>query len=227
MGKLCGALAWERGSKGISPLTVTLQQVELRGKALALALVCEGEGREKNPSQAAGYLCDSMVGWFHDEFLSYAKRETEDGKENLKELLCDRWERCMAEWRDFTAKMGERGEIGVSGLLVWEDAFVAFGNRPIYVLNRRFHRLRLKNLLPVGKEISFLQGSVQGAVKLYLGSEVMGEHVREDEVLESLWAEDSMEEKKLERRLKELVKAGCERSGKKSAGAVLLEVAEC
>lgn len=227
MGKICSALAWERGSKGISPLTVTLQQVELGGKGLVLALVCEGEGMERNPSQQAGYLCECLVSWFHDELLSYVKNEAESGKEKLKELLRSRWERGMAEWREFANKVGQCGKPGISGILLWEDYLVVFGNRPVYVLNRRFHRLRLKNLLPAGKEISFSEGSVQGNVRLYLGSEVMREHVREEEVLESLCAEETMEEKKLERRLKELVKAGCERSGKKSTGAVLLEVAEC
>ena len=79
---------------------------------------------ERNPSQQAGYLCECLVSWFHDELLPYVKNEAESGKEKLKELLRSRWERGMAEWREFANTVGQCGKPGISGILMWEDYLV-------------------------------------------------------------------------------------------------------
>lgn len=224
MGKVCSALAWERGSVGVSPLTVTLQQFVLEGKQLVLALVCEGEEEEKYPQLAAGYLCESMVGWFYREFLDYCGALDKVEPEMLKSTVHEQWDKCMAEWKTYGAKNRYKGEVRVSGILLWDRYFVAWGNRPVYVMNRRFHKPRRKNVLASGGEMSFASGEIQGFVRFYLENQVMADVIEEEEVLDSLYSDKLWEEQKLEKRLLELTKAGKERSWGRSVGAVMLEV---
>lgn len=227
MGKVCSALAWERGSVGVSPLTVTLQQLLCRGKQLVLALVCEGEDEERCPHLGAGYLCESMVGWFHDEFLNYVRKMKEVEPEKLRVMVYEQWNKCLAEWKAYEEKKESGGKAFVSGILLWDRYFVAFGNRPVYVMNRRFHKPRRKNILFESIDTSFASGEIQGFVSFYLENQVMAEMIKEEEVLGSLYNEEPLEEQKLERRLIELARAGKERSSGKSVGAVMLEVMSC
>lgn len=227
MSEVRSALVWERGSMGLSPLTVTLQQLKLQEKQLILALVCESGEGGSSPQLPAGYLCESMVGWFHGEFLAFCRANPEAGWERMRELMQKQCERTLEEWKDYAGKKNCSGEVRFSGVLLWDRHFVAFGNLPVYVLNCRFNRPRKKNIFPVGEKMSFITGEIRSFSTIYLENGVMAERIKEEEVLESLYTEKSMEEMKLERRLSELGRAAKERSGGKSTGAVVLEVKPC
>lgn len=224
MSDVRSALVWEQGNRGLSPLTVTLQVAEVQGKKLALAMICEGEEGGVCPQLPAGYLCERMVGWFHNEMLPICVKEADCLVGELEQLLCWQWERAMAEWKEYAKKRACEAEVKVAGIILWGDCFAAFGNLPVYVLNRRFNKPRRKNILPMGKGVAFRSGEISSLLSIYLENAAMNEGLQEEELLGSLYTEKLMEEKKLEKRLIELGKTAAERLEGKSAGAVILEV---
>ncbi|MBQ7920863.1 MAG: hypothetical protein IJ324_13095 [Lachnospiraceae bacterium] len=224
MSEVRSALVWEKGSVGESPLTVTLQEVEVQKKHLVLAIVCQGKDDGSCPQLPAGYLCESMVGWFYNEVLPLCKRKPELPAQELEQMLKKQWERAVRELQEYGKKRNCKVEVTISGILLWGSCFVAFGNRAVYVLNRRFNRPRKKNILPKGESVTFQTGEVNSFLSFYLESEAMTEIMKEEEILESLYTETFMEERKLEKRLGELGKATLSRMQERSAGAIILEV---
>ena len=210
MSEIRSALVWEGGKEGISPLTVTLQEVKVQKKCLLLALMCEGEGGGTSPGLPAGYLCESMVGWFYNELLLWCRKKPEGTITELEKLLRKQWKRSMKELQVHGKRRTEEETIMVSGILFYGNCFVAFGNKGVYVLNRRFHRPRKKNILPGERGISFQTGEVRSFFSFYLESAKMAEAIETETVLESFYTESFMEEDKLERRLTELGKVGVE-----------------
>lgn len=224
MSEVRSALVWEKGSVGESPLTVTLQEVEVQKKHLVLAIVCEGKDGGSCPQLAAGYLCESMVGWFYNEVLPLCKKKTEAPIQELEQMLKKQWKRATRELQEYGKKRKLEWEVTISGILLWGSSFVAFGNRAVYVLNRRFNKPRKKNILPKGEPVTFQTGETNSFLSFYLESEAMTETMKEEEILESLYTEAFMEERKLEKRLRELGKAALGRMQERSAGAIILEV---
>ena len=224
MSEVRSALVWEKGGVGLSPLTVTLQEAEVCGEHLVMALLCEGEEGGTCPQLAAGYLCESMVGWFYNEVLALCKRKPEYSVTELEQMLKKQWERATRELQEYGKKRKLEWEVTISGILLWERCFVAFGNRAVYVLNRRFNRPRKKNILPKGESVTFQAGEINSFLSFYLESEAMTEIMKEEEILESLYTETFMEERKLEKRLGELGKVALGRIQERNVGAIILEV---
>ena len=224
MSEVRSALVWERGGVGVSPLTVTLQEAKVRKKHLVMALLCEGEEGGVCPQLPAGYLCESLVGWFYNELLPICKRSSECDAERLKILLLEQWERAAREWKEYAGKRACSEEVRIGGILLWDSFFVVFGNMPVYVLNRRFNRPRKKNLLSGTEIVTFYAGEVSGFISFYVENEAMRQGIKEEEVLESLYVETPMNEQRLEKRLTELGSVARERCPGKPIGAVALEV---
>ncbi|MBQ8822039.1 MAG: hypothetical protein IJZ82_05315 [Lachnospiraceae bacterium] len=224
MSEVRSALVWERGDVFPSPLTVTLQEVMVQKKQLLLALVCQGEAGGQSAQLAAGYLGESIVGWFYNELVQYCNAKPECSVTELEQLLRGQWERARKEWQEYAGKRNCEAAVGISGILIWGSGFVAMGNEPVYVFNRRFNKPRRKNLLPAGEDVIFASGEIGSFLSLYLENKGMSEGIKEEALLESLYVEKAMEEHKLEKRLGELGKAAVSRMDGKSVGAVILEV---
>ncbi len=227
MSEVRSALVWERGSMGLSPLTATLQQLTLEKKQLVMALVCEGEEGGACPQLPAGYVCESMVSWFHGKLLGFCKDNPGADGKRMEELIRRQWDYIWDEWKEYGEKKGYGVKIGASGIVLWDNHFVAFGNRPVYVLNCRFNKPRKKNILTKERSMAFASGEIHTFASIYLENQVFAEVIKEAEIVESLYTEKLMEEVRLEKRLCELISVGKERSGGKSMGAVVLEVMPC
>lgn len=224
MSEVRSAAVWERGGMMPSPLTVTLQEVEVQNKRLVMALVCQGEGQGERPQLAAGYLCESMVGWFYNELLSYCSKKTECAVSELEQMMRRQWERVQAEWQEYAKKQGMESAVKICGLLCFDSSYVAWGNLPVYVLNRRFNKPRKKMVFRPGQDITFSAGEIAGFLSFFLANEGMSRGIRDEELLESLYTEKKVEEARLQKRLGELGKAAAERTDKMSVGAVIVEV---
>lgn len=224
MSEVRSALAWEKGEVSLSPLTVTLQEVEVQKKHLTMAIVCEGEGREKMPQLAGGYLCESMVGWFYNTLLPRCSQKPECSSDELETELRAQWEMALREWQQYLGKRGAEDNVHICGILVWENRYAAWGNRPVYILNRRFNKPRKKNILPPAKGVTYISGEIGSFLRFYIENESMNEGIKEQELLESLYAEDILEELRLVKRLGELGKEAVARTEGRSVGAVILEV---
>lgn len=227
MSEIHSALIWERGSAGLSPLTVTLQEAEVCGRHLLMALVCEGTEGGSCPELPAGYLCESLVGWFYHVLLPECQRSPEHCYSGLEEFIRKHLERAVGEWKEYAWKKHCEEEIRLGGIVFLDRQFVAFGNLPVYVLNKRFNKARRKNLLSMGEKIAFSQGEIRSFLSFYLENDAMRVGISEEELLESLYAEEAMEERRLEKRLSELGKAAGSRVPGRSLGAVILEVIPC
>lgn len=224
MGEIHSAFAWEKGKLVLSPLTVTLQEVEVRGRHLLLAILCEGKGDAEKPQMAAGYLCESMVGWFYHEVIPLCRKEDGEMLEKLEERLRRQWNRASKEWQSYEKKKGQKSLVKVAGILLLEESFLAFGNGSVCVLNRRFNKPRLKRVIMDGEEVCVRHGEVKSLVRFLLGSETMMTAMEEKEIVECLFAEQCMEEQKLQKRLGELCRAASVKLPDHPVGGILLEV---
>ncbi len=224
MSEVRSALVWEKGDVGVSKLTVTLQEVKVCGKNLVMALVCEGEEGGSCSPLPAGYLCESMVGWFYNEMAPLCKQRSELTPQKLEGLIRKQWKCAVGEWEEYARKKTCNAGVRFGGILLFGSSFVAFGNIPVYVLNRRFNKPRRKNILSVGGDVVFLCGEVGSFLSFYLENEAMSEGLKEGEVVASLYTDGLMKEKKLEKRISELGKVVVQRIQGKSVGAVILEV---
>ena len=142
----------------------------------------------------------------------------------LEQLLREQWERALREWQEYSEKYGREDRIHICGILIKGSSYVAWGNRPVYVFNRRFNKPRRKSILPAAEDVAYTSGEIGSFLSFYIESAGMQEGLTEQEILGSLYLEGMTEEEKLQRRLGELGRAAVERLEEKGVGAVILEV---
>lgn len=60
---------WDKGGRSVNQDSVSLQEVNIRGKKILFALICDGIGGLEDGESASGYVAERMTEWFYKEAL--------------------------------------------------------------------------------------------------------------------------------------------------------------
>lgn len=203
---------WERAADGgVSPVSLVLQQVKVRGREIDLFCVCTG--RE---GAMGGYMTERLVEWFHKTCLSVCEKRR---LPPLPSLLDPELDCISRELSGGQAGLRE-GQPEYAGLLLAGSRFYLFGQGAVGVqlVNYRYNRPQLKALsVP-------LTGRIQRGVGLLLHTPGLTEGLAPEEVCQILHGSGDWQEQRIGRRLRELYQEGRSRGAGEAVGGIYLQV---
>ena len=216
---------WENGEvKGQNPVSLVLQQTKLRKGRCLLACICDGTRSSENESLVSGYVTERLVEWFHGKYLPILQMKIQGI--NIQHMLEEELAKIEEELKEFGRQKGIVADYDILGMAVWNDCFCCFwkGDCKGYIFNRRFNRKQRRNLKDViyRKEddpMQLVEGNLQKGVGILLCSPLFDGNLMEEEMLEVL-SEEGLEDKEIEKRLRELWKENQKRGERGHAGAV-------
>ena len=137
---------WEKGKESCSRVSLVLQHVQVRKKAVLLACVCESDNAGEMGVTESGYFTEGLVEWFHRSFLTQCERKITEGE--VEKLLQQEIPRLEKDIKRFAEKKGIEEALHYWGILLWENRFWIFrrGKCEGYLVNKRFHRKHMKRL---------------------------------------------------------------------------------
>lgn len=229
--KFCSTYLWEKGSgQEYHPVSLVLQQAEVRKQSVLLACVCRGvveEVCEVLAVEVSGYFTEALVEWFHRECLELVeqKRRSVEPERSLQKEL----ETIYQELLLYGRKKGVTFSMDCVGVLLVEQRFWMFsmGKGRIFLLNRRYNRKHMRcimgNAMSNGKKDSFFveKGILQRKIGLLLCVDELEGQLDKNAVAEALLVEGRMEGERIQRRLKEVwnMKKECVENGKAASSA--------
>lgn len=179
--KYCSAYLWEKGrNEEYNPVSLVLQQVQVRKQAVLLGCVCKGAacgersgvmtaGVERGDAvgaevEVSGYFTEALVEWFHRECLELLERKC--GEAELEKSLQKEVATAIQEIRQFAEKKQVEVCMDAVGILLVEQRFWLFsiGNGQVFLLNRRYNHKHMRQI--VGRIKSESEGKEeQGAIR--------------------------------------------------------------
>ncbi len=137
---------WEKGKESCSRVSLVLQHVLVRKKAVLLACVCESDNAGEIGVTESGYFTEGLIEWFHRGFLKQCERKITENE--VEKLLQQEIPRLEKDIRRFDEKKGIEEALHYWGILLWENHFWIFqrGKCEGYLVNKRFQRKHLKRL---------------------------------------------------------------------------------
>lgn len=228
--KYCSTYLWEKGVKQIyHPVSLVLQQVEVRKQAVLFACVCRGavEGdaisntsdkAEGFSMEGSGYFTESLVEWFHREGLKMVERK--GSKEEMERVLQEELVAIQKAAIKYMEKKECKIRLEFAGILLVEEQFVLFSKGQIYMylLNRRFNRKHMRCIAGGEEMFGIESGVLQKRLGLLLCTKEFLEGRESDELVEVLMTDGDISEERMQKRLKELW------TESDSVGAVFLRI---
>lgn len=204
---------WERAADGgVSPVSLVLQQVKVRGREIGLFCVCTS--REE---ALGGYMTERLVEWFHKDCLPACERRKLPLLPSLlePELACIRRELYAGQQEGALAE-----QLGYGGLLLAGSRFFLFGQGEVRVqlVNYRYNRPQLKALAAP------LSGRIQRGAGVLLHTPELTGPLAPEEVCQILHGEGDWQEQRIGRRLRELYQEGRSRGCVNAVGGIYLQI---
>lgn len=223
--RFCSAYLWEKGEERVhNPVSLVLQQVEVRKQSVMLACVCRGRaekdcdvakgndccevGEGCDEVEISGYFTEALVEWFHRECLKIVERKSAEAE--LERSLYKEIEIICGELAQYSKKKGIEVSLDCVGMLLVEQRFLLFsmGKGQAFLLNRRYNRKHMRCIVETsafwqGNAFGWESGLLQKRLGILLGVEDILEQVEADMVTEVLIGEEFTEER-LQKRVREL-----------------------
>lgn len=209
--KYCSTYLWEKGrGQAYHPMSLILQQVEVRKQSVLFACVCrcnvEG-GADANSGLAVdcgGYFTEALVEWFHRDCLNILERKwsEEDRKKYLEKELVE----TMAEVEKTLGKKGCGGWLEYVGMLLVEQWFVLFSKGKLYMhlINRRYNRKHIRCIAGGEDALHMETGMLQKRLGILLCAKEFMDGWEKEDVAEVLLADGDLSEARMQKRLREL-----------------------
>lgn len=199
---------WERATDGgTSPISLVLQQVKVKGREVCLLCICSSPGQE-----AGGRMTEQLVEWFHRVCLPACEGRSLPVPQELMELELESICRELPQQ--------DENDIGYSGMLLIGSRFYLFGEGNVMteLVNYRYNRPNMRILAAP------MAGRVQRGVGLLLHTPGLLERLKQEEVCQILHGEGVWQEKRIDRRLRELYQEGRSRGNTAPVGGIYLQI---
>lgn len=207
---------WERATDGgVSPVSLVLQQVKVRGREIGLFCVCTS--REET---LGGYMTERLVEWFHKVCLPACEKRKLPSLQALlePELACILRELNVGQAGQQKGAPAQR--LGYGGVLLAGSQFFLFvqGEVGVQLVNYRYNRPQLKALS------ASLSGRIQRGAGLLLHTPELTGQLAPKEVCQILHGEGDWQEQRIGRRLRELYREGRSRGSVDAVGGIYLQI---
>lgn len=196
---------WEKAADGsANPVSLTLQQVKVRGREIDLFCVCN------SPEEKEVSLTERLTEWFHKKCLPACEGRAAPVPRQLLE----------PELRHICGELPRREPWGYCALLLAGNAFCLCGegNVETRLINYRYDRPRMKRL-PTP-----LYGRIQRGAGLLLHTAGLFENLEQEEVCQILHGKGLCQEEGIGRRLRELYREGRCRGNTQPVGGIYLQM---
>lgn len=210
--KYCSTYLWERGvNHACHPVSLVLQQVEVRKQSVLFACVCHGavEGHATdNPEvlsmECSGYFTENLVEWFHREGLKMLERKRSEVE--LERVLQGELVAIQNATKKYMGKKEHKIELEFAGIWLVDYKFVLFskGEIFVYLLNRKFNRKHMRCIAGKKGLMELKSGVLQKRLGLLLCTKEFLEGKEKGEFSEVLLADGEISEERMYRHLKEL-----------------------
>ena len=222
--KVLSAHLWEKGREDTSmPISVVLQQAEVRRKNVLLACVCEGKHEGETGVLESGYFTEGLTEWFHREGVKFCERK--EG-EKVADSLHSEVERLQKENREYMHKKNLFPNLHYWGIFMWENRAWIFakGECKGYLLNRRFQKKNLREIVnpKAQKEGIWMKVGIQKKIGILLCTEGFMEGLSAEYCLAVLIPEGEITEERMQKRLQELQREQSHKGKEKAVGAIYL-----
>lgn len=107
---------WDKGKRAVNQDTISLQEVNIKGKKAVFALVCDGIGGLEGGEVASGFVAERMTEWFYKEALLMLKRHK--GKRKIEKSGLRALYACNEEMTKFGEERGIKLGTTVTALLL-------------------------------------------------------------------------------------------------------------
>lgn len=215
---------WE-SSDGENPISVILQQVKLRKGRCLLACICDGSKSSSQKSLVSGYFTERLVEWFHQKFIPAKQKGLQEN--SIFRMLTEEMKQIEEELQEYEKQKGIVAVYDILGMILCEQFFCCFGQGGCkgFLFNQRFNKKQRRNLKGImlqpeeDRRIQVVQGSLQKGIGILLCSALYDTEISEEEMVEVL-SEEHLQDKDIQKRLKELWKENQKRGECGNAGAI-------
>lgn len=191
-------------------ISLILQHAKVQKREVLLACVCESKNAGETGVTESGYFSEGLTEWFHREGVKLCDRK--EISEVPGEKLFREIQRLEEDVFAYLKKGEKESGLHYWGVLLWDSRawFFARGDCKGYLLNRRFQKKNMREIIARHSEISavFMTGSVQKKVGILLCTEGFGMEVEKETLAEVLIPDGAVSGERMERRLKELAGEG-------------------
>lgn len=221
------AYLWEKGKESeYNPVSLILQQVNIRKQAVLFVCVCEGKNGKECGVLESGYFTEALVEWFHRDCLQLLEKKWTEAE--LERSMQREVERILKELCQYADKKGFLSNLQFSGMLFVEHRFWSFskGEVPIFLINRRLGRKNMRQIVEGNdrQAVVWNAGSLQKRLGILLCTEDFLQHIESDVAAEALLSDGEQREERLQKCLQELWQTGGQVKKDACAGAVYIRV---
>ena len=117
-------LFWREKIYGGNPCTASLQHLTVHGLNVRFGLLAKGHGKES--VYIGGYFSERMVSGFYREIVTRWQCGDFFTREELEAVIGKEIEAILKEIEEYCNGRGIEGKVSFRGILLMEDAFVAF-----------------------------------------------------------------------------------------------------
>lgn len=221
---------WESGSEEKdNPISVVLQQVSRKNHHYLLACVCDGRTAERDGAedsiQLSSYFAECLTEWFHKQFLEMILRR-KISSHDIHKSLEQELEKIRQEMTEYCRQKKREDTYSVLGILLCEDYFCLFHRGDVvgYLFNRKFNRRKRKPLQEqAGRKLMLVEGNAQKRIGILLCTREFGSTISEEEMIRVLF-ENELDDKRIEKHLREIRQADISRGISTAAGAVFIRL---
>lgn len=223
---------WCTSRSNINNLSsISVQHVIKNKRDFFMSCICEIHHTESRAQDVnlglSGYFCEQLTHWFYQKVLENVRMQ--DVK-LIEEMLLDKVNHIKKEIASFLTKKKGMVRYDFSIFLLYDDLFwyVCEGNHKLFVLNKRFTRKNMRNLsgecgfVENGFEIK--EGRIQKGVGILMATENFIHNMSQDDILQSLGENFKNKEKRLQKRVSELVQSGCSQTVDEDMNAIFLQM---
>ena len=204
--KVISAHLWEK-KEGVlhMPISLVLQQAEVRRKTIILACVCEGKNAGEVGVTESGYFTEGLTEWFHREGIRLCERKE---VEKAGMALYGEIARLEKENREYALKKGLESKLHYWGIFQVEDKAWIFakGKCKGFLLNRRFQKKNMREIQFSQQEErrTWFEARIQKKIGILLCTEGFSQGVIQEGNIEVLIPDGEITEARMEKRLQEL-----------------------